>query len=313
MQRSPPARTTVSVVVATYNYARWLPQAIRSVQAQTWRDWECVIVDDASSDATASVAAGLLRGDRRLRYLRNRRNLGEAAARNVGNAAACGEYIAVLDADDTWHPQKLEQQLAAMAGAPEAVLCFTAPTLPVERTERVAQYLENWARELGRSLLRENNVTHSSVLLPRRVLDEVGGYDERLPYAVDWDLWLRLLHRYGAERLIYLNQPLVHYRIHDGNMSSNSARACRGMRAVVRKHLWQNGWALRHPAAAWAVLEAQLDREWRLLAHAGQRNQARLAGLQWVALGPFRRWRWSRLRASWRQPAGLSTYDSSAD
>src|SRR5262249_23987144 len=109
----PPMR--VSVLIAAYNAAECIPRALASVQAQTHDDWEAIVVDDASTDGTVSVVAALARSEPRIRLLRRERNGGPSAARNAALDAATGEWVAVLDADDAWRPERLERMGAAAA------------------------------------------------------------------------------------------------------------------------------------------------------------------------------------------------------
>ncbi len=214
-------RPEVSVVIATHNYGRLLPEAIRSVQAQSHTDWECIIVDDASSDDTGDVVADFMRDDPRIRYTCNARNLREAGSRNVGNTMARGEYIAVLDADDWWHPDKLRIQLESIRRVPGAVLCFTAQVVIFDDHQKTSRCEQPLLRDMSRGLRMENFIPHSSVLVSREALASVGGYDEGLPSAPDWDIWLRLMHRFGAGAFVYVDQPLTNYRIHGSNISGD--------------------------------------------------------------------------------------------
>ena len=285
------------MVIAAHNYGAFLGQAVASVQAQTCADWECVIVDDASTDSTRSVAEDLAVADRRIRYVRNETNLGEARTRNLGATLTRGTFIAPLDADDWWHPEKLQRQLAAADDRPDAVLSFAAPILmPGNRAPCAPGYFAAWASDFESGLRRQNCVYHSSVLVRRFALEAVGGYDEGLPYGVDWDLWLRLLERFGGSRLRLIDEPLIYYRLHDGSMSRRWDIATRGTRAVAVRHLLRRGWAWRHPRSAWRALDEQLWREVDILASAGQPGRAARTGALWAGLSPFRRWRWQRLR-----------------
>lgn len=287
----------VSVIIATYNYGAYLRQAVASVQAQSFTDWECLIVDDASTDSTPDLAATLAATDSRIRYHRNRTNLGEARSRNLGNARAVGEFLAPLDADDWWHPAKLERQLAAAHQDSEVALSFTAPVLmPAGEPPCQPGYFAAWAADLDRNLRRENCIYHSSVLVRRSTVAAVGGYDEALPYAVDWDLWLRILTRFGARAFQLIDEPLIYYRLHAESLSRRWEVTTRGTRAVAIRHLLRGGWAWRNPRAAWRALDEELMREIVALLSAGQRRRAARTGRLWLGLCPLRRWRWQKLR-----------------
>jgi glycosyltransferase involved in cell wall biosynthesis len=124
---------TVSVVMAAKNYARFLPAAVDSVFAQTMPDWELIVVDDGSTDATPAAVRPYL-GDPRVRYVRSDR-LGQPRAKNLGARLSRGAFIAYLDADDVWLPTKLEKQLAVLAANPAVGVCFS-PRSPAAPTRR---------------------------------------------------------------------------------------------------------------------------------------------------------------------------------
>jgi glycosyltransferase involved in cell wall biosynthesis len=283
----------VSVIIATHNYGRFLPDAVRSVQAQSYKDWECVIVDDASTDLTEKVAAELIRADRRIRYIRNPRNLGEAGSRNVGNTAARGEFVASLDADDWWHPDKLRVQLDALRQSPGAVVSFASSVITsAEGEERLHCCSPSYLRRLDRGLHCENQLIHSSAVVRRTALHAVGGYDEQLPTAPDWDLWLRLLHQFGAGAFVVADAPLVYYRVHGSNISSNRAKMTRAEWIIIRRSLLRGWWGLRHPLAIWSAVDCQLGRELGRAKKAGAIREAFWRACGQVALSPLRRWRW---------------------
>ena len=119
------ARPGLSVIIPTYNRAALAPEAVASVLAQTWRDFEVLVVDDASTDGTAAALAAF---GSRIRLLRHAFRLGVAAARNLGICAARGQWLAFLDSDDLWRPEKLARQMAYLTAHPKLVLCQTEET-----------------------------------------------------------------------------------------------------------------------------------------------------------------------------------------
>jgi len=119
------AQPGLSVIIPTYNRAALVPEAMASVLAQTWRDFEVLVVDDASTDGTAEALAAF---GSRIRLLRNTSRLGVAAARNLGISGARGQWLAFLDSDDLWRPEKLARQMVYLAGHPELLLCQTEET-----------------------------------------------------------------------------------------------------------------------------------------------------------------------------------------
>ncbi|MBI5896658.1 MAG: glycosyltransferase family 2 protein [Desulfobacterales bacterium] len=169
----------VSVVVPTFNRAGEVAQAIDSVLAQTYPHWELIVVDDGSQDDTPR---GLAAYGPRIRTIRQE-NRGVSAARNRGILAAGGQFIALLDSDDYWLPDKLAAQIACFQRHPALMLCQTE---------------EIWIRN-GRRVnpkLPLCLISPSAVMLRRSLLDEVGLFDETLPACEDYDLWLRITWKY---------------------------------------------------------------------------------------------------------------------
>ncbi len=188
------AQPGLSVIIPTYNRAPLVKEAVASVLAQTWRDFEVLVVDDASSDGTAEALAAF---GSRIRLLRSPSRLGVAAARNLGISAARGQWLAFLDSDDLWRPDKLARQMAYLARLPELDLCQTEETWE-RRGVKVNQPRSH--RKIGGWIffpsLERCLVSPSAVILHRTVFQKHGGFDENLPAAEDYDLWLRLSWRY---------------------------------------------------------------------------------------------------------------------
>lgn len=221
----------VSVIVPTHNRARLLGRALASVRAQTLTDWELIVVNDASTDDTASLLRGEFACDR-LRVIETRRALGPAHARNLGIEAARGEYVAFLDDDDEWLPRKLELQLATLAEG-GAVLAHTA-FLHTDRHGNTAVAGLPPLPGAGplRDLVRGNYIGNSTVVARTAAVRAVGSFDTDMPFVIeDWDLWLRLA-RTGS--FVAITEPLARINHTDGSVSSRTqAReaACRHIAA----------------------------------------------------------------------------------
>ena len=208
----------VSVVVPAYNAQRTLSATIASIQSQTFDDFEIVVVDDGSTDATVQVADSL--GESRLRVI-SQSNRGHAAARNTGIAAARGRYIAFVDADDLWLPDKLARQLVEVSRNPR-VRALQTGAIRVDDDLNVL-----WVEECTRSFdvlwdtlcFRNMPALMSTLLVERSLLDEVGGFDPSLIILQDWDLAIRLARTGNFHSL---RDPLAAYRYHPASQQSGS-------------------------------------------------------------------------------------------
>ncbi len=222
----------VSVVIPNYNYARYLRQAIDSALQQTYPRVEVVVVDDGSQDDSAAVLASY---GAHIKWLRQQ-NRGVAVARNRGAQASSSDYLAFLDADDYWLPDKLERQMALYRQDPELGLTHCGVEEFDDQKGRINQRrdgLEGWvAREL---LLLERPVIlggGSGLLMPRALFEEVGGFDEHLSTSADWELFYRLAAR---RRVGFTPEVGVRYRFHGSNMHGNVAAMERDMLQSYQK------------------------------------------------------------------------------
>lgn len=216
-----PSSPSVSVIIPCYNHGRYLAHAVRSVLAQSYTNWEAIIVDDGSTDETHHVAAQFT--DARIRYI-HQRNQGLAAARNAGILAAQGRYLAFLDADDEWAPGFLDRCTNVLDGAPHLVGVYTQSYMIDPEGNRLPQSggIVVAPEHLYERLLVRGFFTVHAVLVTADVVKEVGMFDTNLPGrgAEDWDLWLRIACRYP---MIGLPEPLAGYRIHPVSMATNVA------------------------------------------------------------------------------------------
>ena len=212
----------VSVVIPVFNGAKYLRDTLESVLAQTYRPVEVIVVDDASTDGSSDVAASF---GLPVRVLRNERNRERAWSRNRGVAEARGELIAFLDADDLWHPAKLERQVAAMAQDPSIGLCYTGFQLFEDGTDGVRHF--GWTQRPGalrdradRLLVRGNYFGLLTVLLRKSCFCQAGEFDCEpcLITCEDYDLWLRMgrICRFHG-----IDETLAFYRQHARQSTHN--------------------------------------------------------------------------------------------
>lgn len=205
----------ISVIIPTYNRAHTLKRALDSVLQQTLQPREILVVDDASTDATAEVLQPYLE---RIELVRLARNRGVSHARNVGIRRSCGEWIALLDSDDAWLPQKLERQatLASMDPTTRAVHADERWIRDGHRVNPKQRHRKPRGR-VYRQCLPLCCVSPSAVVLHREVFERCGGFDESLPACEDYDLWLRVFSRYD---LALVDEPMVvKYGGHEDQLS----------------------------------------------------------------------------------------------
>jgi len=244
----------VSVVIPTYNYGHLLAAAVDSALAQTYPAVEVVVVDDGSTDDTPSRLAGY--GDR-IRVIRQE-NQGLSAARNTGIRAARGEYVALLDSDDAFHPRKLERQMAAFAARPDLQLVGTAifsdeppawAAVPDGPPRVVVPTLDD--------LVTRTRFAPSSAVIRKSCLNAVGLFDTELRSVEDRDMWIRIGvgHAVGV-----IEEPLTWYRQTPGSMSRHPERMETNERKVLDKAFalpaLRGRWLLRQKSFALSDLSA---------------------------------------------------------
>lgn len=243
----------VSVITPAHDAGRFLRETLASVRAQTFTDWEMVVAENGSTDDTRELLAAAARADARVRVLTIGRPLGPAAARNAAIAEARGRYLAFLDADDLWLPEKLEAQLEFMRTTGAALTHTTFGFIDVAgspiRRPHVALDPITYDR-----LLRRTGIGCLTVLLDRTQTGDVRMPD--LPSHEDIALWLSILRRVGPAR--GLDRLLAQYRIVPGSVSSRPLRAASRMwrvyREVERLPLPRASWCFAQ-YAFWAALK----------------------------------------------------------
>ena len=244
----------VTVVIPAYNAAATLAPALESVLAQTYDDFEVIVVDDGSTDGTASVAAGFGSPVRCIRT----ENGGVSRARNRGLEEAEGALVAFLDADDLWRPDKLARQVPALADRPGAGISTAGSQKVDEHLAPLGAVPAGAPGDPCEALLLKSMVLGqiSSALVRRKMALEVGGFDARLSQCADWDFFLRLAVR---TEFAVIAQPLVLYRVAASAMSSDIPLLERDTFAVLdrffaseaagpymglRRHSYGNHWMI---------------------------------------------------------------------
>ena len=230
-----PTPPSVSVIMPAYNVAPYIAEAIESVLAQTFSDFELLIVDDGSTDGTAAIARHFAERDHRIRLLQQE-NRGLAAARNTALEHARASALALLDSDDLWMPRFLEAQMAVLEARPEVdIVTGNARTLGSHEDGRPAR---PWpdprpSPNLWTILGDELSVFIMSVFR-RRVYDTIGGFDDMLRTNEDFDFWLRAA--LAGFTFARNDEPLGFYRRRDDSLSASEVRMLRGALRVYYKH-----------------------------------------------------------------------------
>lgn len=208
----------VSVIIPVYNGERYIRQAIESVRRQTYQNFELIIVDDGSTDASVAISRSVQEEDQRISILQQV-NEGSASARNHGVNSARGSLIAMLDADDTMVPERLERQTQFLLANPHihAVSCLAYYIN--DRNEVIGRvYSDFTTPEAARSYVEAGNVIYciqSGILIRKEVFTALGGYRVELLYGQDTELWNRLMEK-GFSMMV-MPEFLVNYRIHQAS------------------------------------------------------------------------------------------------
>jgi glycosyltransferase involved in cell wall biosynthesis len=192
------------------------------------------VVDDASTDNTAEVVQQFCEG--RVRYLRHETNWKVSAARNTGVLNARGEFIAFLDDDDEWLETKLERQVGLLDDCADVVGGVYTGFVKIDRTtgELLASVVPSKRGHILHELGRSNCIgTASTVMLRKKCFDEVGLFDETIDFGEEYDMWIRIAHRFD---FTYAAEPLVRYSIHEERLSTNYGTMIRGLDRQLRKH-----------------------------------------------------------------------------
>jgi glycosyltransferase involved in cell wall biosynthesis len=243
--------TKISVVIPAYNAARFLPRCLQSVFAQTLKPDEVIVVDDGSTDNTAAVAAEL--GARVISH----KNSGVSATKNAGIRNASGEWIALLDADDMWAPEKLERQIASIQ--PNTVLVYTGTRIFDDNGVRgEARGIDaTSAKKMPRY---RNLISNSSVLVRRRTITQGGGFREDISDSEDWEMWFRL-QRLGQFEVV--SDPLTDYYVYPNSLSANPEKMLQALDRFINTTLLADvsgidRWAWRHRIRAVQLCSAGL-------------------------------------------------------
>lgn len=224
----------VSIVIPTCNRPELLARAIHSVLAQTYRDFEIIVVDDGMKERAENVVAGF--GDSRICYFKNETSLGGGGTRNRGIAASRGEYVAFLDDDDEWLPEKLLVQMEQFTKTGADVgFCFTAARMEADDGVEITM-VKGGVNDLSAlALLRFKGFLTTTLIVKRAVFDDVGLFDASLPSHQEAELIIRITRKYKG---LGINRPLVVMNVHaHEHIGGDLTRRIRGKELVLEKHV----------------------------------------------------------------------------
>lgn len=264
----------VSVIIPTYNRWPMLHEAVESVLRQSYKEFELIVVDDGSEDGTSAKLEGY---GSALRVVSQPRR-GVAAARNLGVRSSDGRYLAFLDSDDLWRPDKLKIQVATMEARPDVQICQTEE-IWLRRGVRVNPKKRHRkpSGDIFRASLELCLVSPSAAMLRRGLFDRVGGFDEFFPVCEDYDLWLRI----AVDTAVFLiPEPLVVKRRGHGDQLSRSTWGLDRFRIRAIKKLLDAG--LKGDRRKWAIEE--LAKKVAILAHGARRRRKESEALDYEDL-----------------------------
>ena len=261
---------SVSIILPVYNRPQTISRSVGSVLAQSYKDFELIIVDDGSADETGRLVQDLAGRDSRIRYIRHETNYGQSRARNTGIAAAKGGYMAFQDSDDEWLPDKLQQQVEKMEALPPAVgmvYCLMWRVTPEgQDVFRAAEFGPEDEDLYRRGLMYGfRGIGIQSCLFRREVFDACGGFDEQMKALEDMELLIRVARKY---RFSCIDEPLLLYHRTPGGVSQDHVRNLGAAQYILEKYQ-------DDIASDRRVLAVQYRRISKLLKKVGRRSEAR--------------------------------------
>lgn len=232
----------ISVVIPVLNGEKTIQETIESILNQTFQNFEIIIINDGSQDKTLEIVNQIK--DHRINIF-SYPNAGLAASRNRGFVHSVGKFIAFMDADDLWTPDKLQSQLKALQDNPQAAVAYSWSDCIDEAGNflRTSSHSTANGDVFAKLLLTDFLDNGSNPLIRRQALEEVGKFDESLPAAEDWDMWLRLAARY---HFISVRAPQILYRVSSTSMTTNVVRQEAEMRKVIERAFAQAPQSLQY-------------------------------------------------------------------
>lgn len=229
----------ISIITPTYNSSPFIKRTVQSVLNQTFTNWEYLIIDDHSIDNTVELIEKFTKKDPRIKLLKTLQNSGgPATPKNIGIENSTGEYIAFLDHDDEWLPEKLEKQLKIFEESKNKKLGLVSCFINIKKNETnttIFKHKNLYKDNSLKKLLQYNFlVTSSCIMIKKDVIKNVGLFDTKFKVSDDWDMWLRIL-KYGYN-LDFSTDLLVNYFMHNNNLSGNKKQEVKEFKMLFNKN-----------------------------------------------------------------------------
>lgn len=290
---------SVSVVIPAYNAERFLGETLESVLSQTLPPDEIVVVDDGSTDSTSDLVRSF--HDRRIRLI-VQPNAGTAVACNRGVSAATGRWIAFVDADDVWMPEKLEFQLGACTGYAISHTDSYFIGEGVDQSLRRSDFEPGYSGDVLDRLLVRNFITKSSVVMLRSAFNAAGGFPSKYPAVEDWPLWIAVC---AVHPLGYVPAPLLRYRVHRQSKSMAVRRALADHVRIIDDAFSVGGPGYTRRHLRRKALAESFGVNAHFAAQAGDPSFAAYCALRALAANPARQDHWRVLAKAALAPLGV--------
>jgi len=226
---------TVSVVIPTYNRAHLIGRAIQSILNQSYQDFEIIVVDDGSTDDTEGVIKEFQKRDERVRYIRHEKNKGGSAARNSGIKSVRGDYVALLDDDDEWLPEKIEKQVIKIKKSLDKVgVIYSGFFYVSDKSGKIiSESVPTLRGNVYTNLLKGCILGSPTPLIRKSCFQKAGLYDDALSSCQDWDMWIRLSKYYEFD---FIADIVAKHHVHGAQISVDLNSKIQARKTLIRKY-----------------------------------------------------------------------------
>lgn len=226
----------VSIIMPVYNGQKFISKSIESVLAQSYKNWELIIINDGSTDMTEEVVIKFQNLTNKIKYF-YKANEGQVKATNFGILKSNGEYISFLDSDDLWEPDKLKKQVNFISQNKNIDFLYSKYNSIDENGNVLFTNISHDCINHYMNLLKRCYIGRLTVIVKKSILIELNLFDESLHSTDDWDMWIRISNKF---KLSFLDEVIASYRIHPQSMSKNSYNQLLNVSKVFSKHVYSN-------------------------------------------------------------------------